>query len=158
MRNHLVIHEVADFPAEARAEAATLAGRSMLVQKQTRCRSSASRGAICRVPRGRTTSRPAPSAASGLPAGLRESARLPEPIFTPSTKAQSGHDLNITEAQAADLVGADVLARARALTLALYAEGSAYAESCGIIVADTKFEFGLMPAHEHRHRTARPIV
>lgn len=80
-----------------------------------------------------------------LPAGLRESDRLPEPIFTPATKAQSGHDINISEADAAALVGTDVLARARELTLRLYAEGSAHAESCGIIVADTKFEFGLLP-------------
>ena len=79
-----------------------------------------------------------------LPAGLRESDRLPEPIFTPATKAQSGHDINISEEDAAELVGADVLARVRDLTLRLYAEGAAHAESCGIIVADTKFEFGLL--------------
>ena len=77
--------------------------------------------------------------------GPARSERLPEPIFTPATKAQSGHDINISEADAAQLVGADVLARARELTLRLYAEGSAHAESCGIIVADTKFEFGLLP-------------
>jgi phosphoribosylaminoimidazole-succinocarboxamide synthase len=76
---------------------------------------------------------------------LRESDRLPEPIFTPATKAQSGHDLNIGEADAAALVGGRLLARARDLTLRLYAEGSAHAEACGIIVADTKFEFGLLP-------------
>jgi phosphoribosylaminoimidazole-succinocarboxamide synthase len=81
-----------------------------------------------------------------LPGGLLESSRLAEPIFTPATKAQSGHDINISEAQAAELVDPAVLSRARDLTLRLYREGAAHAESCGIIVADTKFEFGLLPA------------
>ena len=83
-----------------------------------------------------------------LPAGLRESDRLPEPIFTPATKAQSGHDINITEKDAAELVGKRVLERVKDLTLRLYAEGSAHAESRGIIVADTKFEFGLVPVED----------
>jgi phosphoribosylaminoimidazole-succinocarboxamide synthase len=78
-----------------------------------------------------------------LPAGLRESDRLPEPIFTPATKATSGHDLNISETEAASRVGADLVARLRELTLALYAHGVAHAARCGIILADTKFEFGL---------------
>jgi phosphoribosylaminoimidazole-succinocarboxamide synthase len=80
-----------------------------------------------------------------LPPGLRESDRLPEPIFTPATKAQSGHDINITDREAAALVGGPMLDRVRALTLRLYAEGAAHAESRGIIVADTKFEFGVLP-------------
>jgi phosphoribosylaminoimidazole-succinocarboxamide synthase len=80
-----------------------------------------------------------------LPAGLRESERLPQPIFTPATKAQSGHDVNISARQAAELVGQPVLDRIRQLTLALYGEGAAYAASKGIIIADTKFEFGLLP-------------
>jgi phosphoribosylaminoimidazole-succinocarboxamide synthase len=80
-----------------------------------------------------------------LPPGLRESERLPYPIFTPATKAQSGHDINITEADAAAIVGRTTLDRLRDLTLRLYAEGAAHAESCGIIVADTKFEFGRLP-------------
>jgi phosphoribosylaminoimidazole-succinocarboxamide synthase len=83
-----------------------------------------------------------------LPAGLRESDRLPAPIFTPATKAQSGHDINIDERAAEALIGAPLLARVRDLTLRLYAEGAAHAESCGIIVADTKFEFGLRPGGE----------
>src|SRR5262249_50369127 len=85
-----------------------------------------------------------------LPAGLRESDRLPHPIFTPATKAQSGHDINISEDQAAEIVGRPLLERVRDLTLRLYAEGAAHAESCGIIVADTKFEFGLLPGGELR--------
>jgi phosphoribosylaminoimidazole-succinocarboxamide synthase len=80
-----------------------------------------------------------------LPAGLRESDRLPHPIFTPATKATSGHDINISAREAEQLVGRDVFERARDLTLRLYAEGAAHAESQGIIVADTKFEFGLLP-------------
>jgi phosphoribosylaminoimidazole-succinocarboxamide synthase len=83
-----------------------------------------------------------------LPAGLRESDRLPAPLFTPATKAQSGHDINITEKDAAELVGKRVLDRVKDLTLRLYAEGAAHAESCGIIVADTKFEFGLLPVED----------
>jgi phosphoribosylaminoimidazole-succinocarboxamide synthase len=80
-----------------------------------------------------------------LPQGLRESDRLPQPIFTPATKAQSGHDININESDAAALIGPRLLDRVRDLTLRLYAEGAAHAESRGIIVADTKFEFGLLP-------------
>lgn len=78
-----------------------------------------------------------------LPAGLRESEQLPEPIVTPATKATSGHDLNITEAEAADLSGADAYEAARAAALALYAFARAHAEPRGIVVADTKFEFGI---------------
>jgi len=78
-----------------------------------------------------------------LPAGLRESDRLPAPIFTPATKASTGHDVNVSEAEAAQLVGQPLIRRLRELTLELYAFGAAHAESCGIILADTKFEFGL---------------
>ena len=77
-----------------------------------------------------------------LPAGLRESDRLPEPIFTPATKATSGHDENITGAQAAALVGAERFAEAERLSIALYRFAAAYALERGIIIADTKFEFG----------------
>ena len=78
-----------------------------------------------------------------LPQGLRESDRLPEPIFTPATKAQSGHDENITSAQAAALVGAERFAEAERLSIALYRFAAAYALERGIIIADTKFEFGV---------------
>jgi phosphoribosylaminoimidazole-succinocarboxamide synthase len=81
-----------------------------------------------------------------LPAGLRESDELPEPIFTPATKATSGHDINISEEEAGRLVGTDLIARLRGLTLALYGFGAAHAASRGIILADTKFEFGLTEA------------
>jgi phosphoribosylaminoimidazole-succinocarboxamide synthase len=142
VRNHVISTDPADYPAGARGAADMLRGRSMLVTRTEplaiECvargylsgsgwKDYRATGAIC---------------GHALPPGLRESDRLPQPIFTPATKAESGHDINITEAEAAAIVGADVLARARALTLELYAHGSAHAESAGIIVADTKFEFG----------------
>ena len=77
-----------------------------------------------------------------LPPGLRESDRLPEPIFTPATKAATGHDVNISEEEAGEIVGRDAIERLRQLTLRLYSRGAAHAEHRGIIVADTKFEFG----------------
>ncbi|HET7340317.1 MAG TPA: phosphoribosylaminoimidazolesuccinocarboxamide synthase [Methylomirabilota bacterium] len=77
-----------------------------------------------------------------LPAGLRESDRLPQPIFTPATKAQSGHDENITREQATTLVGARRFAEAERLSLALYTFAADYARARGIVIADTKFEFG----------------
>jgi phosphoribosylaminoimidazole-succinocarboxamide synthase len=79
-----------------------------------------------------------------LPAGLLESAELPEPIFTPATKAQTGHDENISFDAAAKLVGADLAARARDLSLRIYGFARDYARRRGIIIADTKFEFGLL--------------
>jgi phosphoribosylaminoimidazole-succinocarboxamide synthase len=78
-----------------------------------------------------------------LPTRLRESDRLPRPIVTPATKSEAGHDLNISEAEAAELCGAEPYEAAREAALALYATAAAHAESCGILVADTKFEFGL---------------
>jgi phosphoribosylaminoimidazole-succinocarboxamide synthase len=80
-----------------------------------------------------------------LPSGLRESERLPEPIFTPATKASEGHDENIDEAQAATLAGADLYEQAKDVSLSLYRFASGYAESRGIILADTKFELGVSP-------------
>ncbi len=77
-----------------------------------------------------------------LPPGLEESARLPSPIFTPATKAETGHDINISEDEAAEIVGHDTVQKVRNLTLRLYSRGAAHAEPCGIVVADTKFEFG----------------
>jgi phosphoribosylaminoimidazole-succinocarboxamide synthase len=79
-----------------------------------------------------------------LPSGLRESDRLPEPIFTPATKAISGHDENIPFERAASLIGERLAERARAVSLEIYRRAAAYAEPRGIIIADTKFEFGLL--------------
>src|SRR5207253_1385681 len=79
-----------------------------------------------------------------LPAGLQESAELPEPVFTPSTKADTGHDENISFEQAVDLVGKEVAERAREASLELYRRGSVWAAKRGIIIADTKFELGFI--------------
>jgi len=78
-----------------------------------------------------------------LPAGLQESSELPEPIFTPATKAESGHDINIDFARATEIVGAGIAAQARDYALALYRYARDYARQRGIIIADTKFEFGI---------------
>ena len=141
--HHLISIDVADYPAEARKHAAVLSGRSMLVRKTdplpVECvargylsgsglKDYNKTGMVCGV---------------SLPPGLRESDRLPEPIFTPATKAESGHDENISEAQAAEILGADLVKRLRDLTLTIYGRGVDYAASRGIIIADTKFEFGL---------------
>ena len=143
--NHLIETDVHQFPASLSSEAGLLAGRSMLVRKASpfpiECvargylsgsgwKDYVETGAVCGV---------------RLPAGLRESDRLPEPLFTPATKATSGHDINISEADAAHLIGAERVATLRRLTLALYARGTAHADRCGILLADTKFEFGETP-------------
>lgn len=78
-----------------------------------------------------------------LPAGLRESDKLAEPIFTPATKAETGHDINISEREMGDRIGADATRELKELTLTLYSRAAEYADSRGIIIADTKFEFGL---------------
>jgi phosphoribosylaminoimidazole-succinocarboxamide synthase len=79
-----------------------------------------------------------------LPAGLRQSEQLPEPVFTPSTKATTGHDLNISFSEAVDLVGAELASEARRISLAAYEQGARLAAERGIIIADTKFELGLI--------------
>ena len=79
-----------------------------------------------------------------LPTGLSESSRLPEPIFTPATKAESGHDENISFEKTAELIGLPLAQQLRQLTLDIYSQGCQYAASRGIIIADTKFEFGLV--------------
>jgi phosphoribosylaminoimidazole-succinocarboxamide synthase len=143
--NHLVSVDPAAYPSELASAAGLLRGRSMLVTRTEplpiECvargylsgsgwKDYRATGEICGI---------------RLPVGLRESDRLAEPIFTPATKAQSGHDININASDAAQLVGPRLLDRVRDLTLRLYADGATHAESRGIIVADTKFEFGLLP-------------
>jgi len=138
--NHVI--SATEFPAPFDKFSDELAGRSMLVQKTkplpiecvVRGYVSGSgwkdyqvTGKICGVT---------------LPSGLRESDRLPEPIFTPATKALSGHDENIPFSQAEKMVGKDLAERVRAVSLELYRRAAEHAEPRGIIVADTKFEFG----------------
>ncbi len=141
--NHMLSIDVSTYPAAAQAYRVQLEGRSMLSRRTTplpvECvargylsgsgwKDYQATGEVCGIK---------------LPAGMRESDRLPEILFTPATKADSGHDENISEEAAAKVVGAELLARLKKLTLELYAHGVAHAESKGIILADTKFEFGL---------------
>jgi phosphoribosylaminoimidazole-succinocarboxamide synthase len=132
------------FPAPFNAYAEDLAGRSMIVRKTQplpiECvvrgylsgsgwKDYRATGGICGIE---------------LPAGLRESDKLPSPIFTPATKAAAGHDENISFEQAAHLIGAELAQRVREISLAIYNAASAYAEPRGILLADTKFEFGVL--------------
>ncbi|HWH69031.1 MAG TPA: phosphoribosylaminoimidazolesuccinocarboxamide synthase [Candidatus Sulfotelmatobacter sp.] len=142
--NHLISRAGEPLPANLQPFAGQLAGRSMIVKK-------AKPLAIECVVRGYL-------AGSGwkeyrqsqtvcgikLPAGLQESSELPEPIFTPATKAESGHDENISFEQAAGIVGRDIAQRVRDASLKIYNTARNYARQRGIIIADTKFEFGLL--------------
>ena len=140
--NHVL--SATDFPAPFDKHREELAGRSMVVRKTKPL-------PIECVARGyvsgsgwkdyRTTGE---ISGVALPAGLRESDRLPEPIFTPATKAASGHDENISFEQAAALIGKELAEKVRAVTLEIYRRAASYAEPRGIILADTKFEFGLL--------------
>ena len=146
--NHLVTANLRDFPADLQAFAGDLRGRSMIVQRArmlpVECvargylsgsgwKDYQRTGAVCGVP---------------LPGGLRESERLPQPIFTPAAKNHTGHDENISFDKVIDLVGGSLALRLRTLTLAIYAHAAAYAETKGLILADTKFEFGFIPISE----------
>ena len=141
--NHVL--SASDFPAPFDAHREELAGRAMVVRKThplpIECvvrgyvsgsgwKDYRATGKICGI---------------ALPPGLRESDRLPEPIFTPATKAVTGHDENISFEQAASLVGQEVASRVRDISIELYRRAAAYAEPRGILIADTKFEFGLLP-------------
>jgi len=143
VRNHVKSTNPDDFPPALRAHADVLRGRSMLVRRTTvvpiECvvrgylvgsgwAEYKKSGTVCGI---------------ALPAGLREADRLPEPIFTPSTKAETGHDVNISKAEAGRLVGRELIDDLERLSLQVYSMGAAHAETRGIIVADTKFEFGL---------------
>jgi phosphoribosylaminoimidazole-succinocarboxamide synthase len=143
--NHVVTGNVDEYPEACRPYAAALKGRSLLVKKAAplpiECvargyisgsgwSSYQQSGEICGI---------------RLPSGLKESDRLPEPIFTPATKEEVGiHDINIDFAEAQKRVGKEMAERVRDLTLTLYRRGAAFAETKGIIIADTKFEFGLV--------------
>lgn len=142
--NHLLTAEVADYPSSLRPQADILAGRSVLVKKAqpltVECvvrgylagsgwKEYQEKGSICSI---------------GLPAGLVESDRLPEPIFTPSTKAVSGHDINISAEQAGGMMGRENFGQVRKRAVEIYRFAADYALSRGIILADTKFEFGLL--------------
>ncbi len=143
--NHLVTADVKDYPPEFQPYSNILEGRSMLVKKAEplpiECivrgyitgsgwKDYQKTGSICGIK---------------LPAGLKESERLPEPLFTPSTKAEAGsHDENISFEQAVSRTGRDLAQQARDASLRLYTEAADYALKKGIIIADTKFEFGVI--------------
>ena len=140
--NHIRSTRPADYPESARAHADVLRGRSMLVKRtQPFPVECVARGYLSGSG-WKEYQRSSSVCGVKLPSGLRESDKLPEPIFTPSTKAETGHDVNITEDEAADIVGRETIEKLRNLTLRLYSRGAAHAEHRGIIVADTKFEFG----------------
>lgn len=142
--NHIISTDVKDFPAQCQKYAADLAGRSMLVKKAkplpAECivrgyisgsgwKDYKATGAICGIK---------------LPAGLVESDKLEEPIFTPSSKAEIGtHDENITFDQMAELVGKELAEKVRDVTIAIYKRARDIADAKGIIIADTKFEYGI---------------
>jgi phosphoribosylaminoimidazole-succinocarboxamide synthase len=141
---HFLTADVRDYPEQLHQFGDQLEGRSMLVQRarmmDIECvargylagsvwREYLQSGTVCGLP---------------LPPGLKESDRLPEPIFTPATKAQTGHDENVSFETVVSMVGRDLAERLRSLTLAVYSKAAAYAESRGVIIADTKFEFGLV--------------
>ncbi len=140
--NHVL--SSSDFPPPFALHRAELAGRSMVVRKTQplpiECvvrgylsgsgwKDYQATGKICGV---------------SPPAGLRESERLPEPIFTPASKAATGHDENISFAQTVALLGEDLAERLRAVSIEIYKRAAAYAEPRGVILADTKFEFGML--------------
>jgi phosphoribosylaminoimidazole-succinocarboxamide synthase len=141
--NHLLASRIEDMPAAVQRHAETLRGRAMLVHR-------AEVFPVECVVRGYLVGsgwkdyvRTGEVCGHKLPAGLQESAKLPEPLFTPSTKAEQGHDENITEDQVRDLVGAERTAQLRDTSLRLYSEAHEYARQRQIIIADTKFEFGV---------------
>ena len=143
--NHLVTTDVDQFPAECRPHRDILKGRSMLVKKAkplpVECivRGYISGSAWKDYKDGK------PVSGIRLPAGLKESSRLPEPVFTPSTKAPEGeHDMPISQEEMARIIGKDLTDRIIEVSLAIYKRADAIASSVGIIIADTKMEFGMM--------------
>ena len=141
--NHRVLGTDEPLPADLAAHAERLQGRSMVVHKAVpltiECvvrgylagsgwKEYQARRTVCGIP---------------LPEGLRESSELPEPIFTPATKAETGHDINISFEEAAGMVGRETAERVRELSLKIYSTARRYAAERGIIIADTKFEFGM---------------
>jgi phosphoribosylaminoimidazole-succinocarboxamide synthase len=142
-----------NFPGPYAAYTEELAGRSMIVRKTEplpiECvvrgylsgsgwKDYLATGSVCGIP---------------LPAGLRESDRLAEPLFTPASKAATGHDENISFAEAASRIGQGLAERVRAVSIEIYKRAAAYAEPRGVILADTKFEFGLLPSASDNGRS-----
>ncbi len=140
--NHFITADMAEFPSELQRYKGILAGRSMIARKAKRIniecvarayiagsawRSYREKGSICGIK---------------LPPSLKESDKLPEPIFTPTTKAESGHDMELTQSQVEDMVGTDVAREIKEKSLQILTAASAEVESKGLLLSDTKFEFG----------------
>ena len=142
--NHLISADIREYPVALRGFADQIEGRSMLVHRarmvDVEC---VARGYLCGSG---WKDYKATGAVCGisLPSGLLDGSQLPEPIFTPATKAQSGHDENISFETAAAKIGSELAGELRRLTLAIYAKATAYAATKGILLADTKFEFGFV--------------
>jgi len=141
---HFLTANVDEYPEELRPFRNQLEGRSMLVKRakmiEIECvargyisgsgwKEYKESGTVCGIP---------------LPKGLKESDKLPEPIFTPATKATTGHDENVSYEHVVSLIGEELASRLRSLTLEIYTRGAKYAETKGVIIADTKFEFGFV--------------
>lgn len=141
--HHVLSCDAADFPAEARPYADRLAGRTMVVRKTTPLPVECVARGYLAGSGWKDYRRTGRVCGAALPPGLREADRLPEPLFTPATKAETGHDENISLDQMADRIGWELTERLRDLTLTLYATAAEYALSRGLILCDTKFEFGL---------------
>ena len=142
--NHLISADVADFPEPFRSHPEQLEGRSMLVKKcemlpiefvvrgylaGSGLKEYREHGTVCGIE---------------LPSGLVESSELPEPIYTPATKAEEGHDINISPAEAGTIIGEALNAQVAELAIRVYKKGREYAATRGILLCDTKFEFGLL--------------
>lgn len=144
INNHLLSVDIDNFPAEIRKYKEDLCGRSMLVKKTVPLTIECIVRGYLSGSGWKEYQKSNSIGAHKLPANLKESQKLTEPIFTPSTKADSGHDINIDEAQAEKIAGDRVFAKVKDASLAIYRKASEYALSRGIIIADTKFEFGLL--------------
>jgi phosphoribosylaminoimidazole-succinocarboxamide synthase len=140
--NHLITTNVNEFPEELRKYENVLKGRSMLVKKakpfpfECVVRGYLSGSGWKEYTESQTV------CGIELPKGLKESGKLPEPIFTPATKAEEGHDINVSQEYMEKELGADITERLKDISIALYNKAAHFAEGCGIIIADTKFEFG----------------
>ncbi len=141
--NHLITTDIGSFPAPLMEQRDLLEGRSMLVERAEVFPVECGARGYLAGSGWKEYSRTREVCGVRLPEGLEESSRLPEPIFTPATKAETGHDINISEREMADLVGEEATEKLKELTLRLYSKASAYASERGIIIADTKFEFGV---------------
>jgi phosphoribosylaminoimidazole-succinocarboxamide synthase len=142
--HHLLATDPSGFPAALRPHAEQLAGRAVLVRKaevvpfECVARGYLAGSAHKEYQRGGT------ACGIPLPAGLQRASELPEPIFTPATKAETGHDENVSFTVMADALGVELASRLRDLTLELYRRGAAHAREHGLLLADTKFEMGLV--------------